>query len=348
MLQTMRRARVILIFAAFVAACGEDPVEPGPDPEANKPVYDPLRHLVSNPISASAAADGKSAAAEEETVAYVSLLPETYPDGVAADIRNAANGYQMSVTLENGGFDPVTVPSAVGDTLFISISDSSGTIIGSERAVVRPEVPPLIVRTRPGKGKVDVPLNLLSVTVVFSEPIDRSTVTAQTIRLHRGSADGVQLDGEVVLQANGFVADLMLASPLEPGTRYAIVVTTGIRDLAGDALPNQEVVNFETLGIVAYIVVSRYKEFTTSCGCTGLEPIDQVVVIETKTHTLTKTIDFGDAATPPGSPAGLAIWSDVMFIPNRPFAYLTGWVTVVIDAATHEVTGPVVFVYPPP
>ena len=121
----------------------------------------------------------------------------------------------MSVTLENGGFDPVTVPSAVGDTLFMSISDSSGTIIGAERAVVLPDVPPVIVRTRPGKGKVDVLFNLLNVTVVFSEPIDPSTVTAQTILLHRGGANGVQLDGEVVLQANGVVADLILASPLE-------------------------------------------------------------------------------------------------------------------------------------
>ena len=57
---------------------------------------------------------------------------------------------------------------------------------------------------------------------------------------------------------------------------------------------------------------------------------NQVAVIEAKTHTLTKTIDFGDVTL-----------SDVMFIPNRPFAYLSrrNLNPVVIDAVTHAPAG---------
>ena len=310
--------------AAFAGCAGETPTDTGEEPVDKEPQFDALTHLISDPMPLLMAAASASAAAAD-TVSYVSLPPGTYPEGETATITNQANDAEVNATIVEGGFDPVPVPSAVGDTLFIEISDSTGTIIGRERTTVPPEAPPLIVRTRPAKNKVFVPLNLVP-EVVFSEPIDQLTVTAQTIRLHQGGADGALVAGTVALQAGGLVAEFMPTAPLEPRTQYTLVVTTGIRDLAGDALANQEVVNFETLGIVAYVVVDN----RTDC-CWPNNNEDRVAVIDTKTHSLVKTLEFEQAN-----------WSDVMFIPNRPFAYMTGDVTVVINAATHEVTGPVV------
>ena len=185
-------------------------------------------------------------------VAYVSLPPGAFPSGETVTITNLATGAARTETMVDGGFDPVPIPAAVGDTLEITMVDVEGIIV-SAVSEVPARKPPIVVRTEPAKKKTTVPLNV-RLLVVFSEPIDPATITSETIKL---LLDGEPVGGSVTLGVDGLQAEFTPAEVLARQRTYTLVIMTGIADLAGDPLEEQVEVTF-TIALEGVIAFMRF------------------------------------------------------------------------------------------
>jgi hypothetical protein len=238
----LRIAALIIPLAFGGAACSNR--MPGPDnPEPRGIVISNAQ--LSSAAASIAGAQTASAVSEESSFAYVSAEPGTYPDSTRVSIRNlTANSPAKALTVVDGGFDPVAIEARAGNELELTISFSGGaTTVMDVRVPSRR--PPTVVRTDPAKGRVDVAVNSVSISVgaIFSEPIDPKTLTATSLLLLR---DGKPVSGTVRLSENGWTAAYLPDRPLAPLTSYDLVVTRDIRDLDGDALDGSYSSTFTT------------------------------------------------------------------------------------------------------
>jgi|SRR5437667_76931 len=266
-----------LVGVLSVGAChGDGPLAPPPPP--------PLREVVvSNPVTRTSSGVSRPAiplaqAATAETT-YVSLPPGTAPTGDLATIRNLRTDSTVEAPVGDGGFDPVAVSAAVGDTIEVVVRDQDGTIVHSVRAAVAAKRPPILIRTNPASLKRDVPLNA-SIVIVFSEPIDSASVTGETVQLRRGS---VIVDGERRFRDSAHTTLVFTpAALLAPATTYELVITRGIRDLEGDALESEFTVEFTTAATAAgyeeYFVDSYLPAAAHQIG--DSVAVDQTVRVE--------------------------------------------------------------------
>jgi Bacterial Ig-like domain len=177
-----------------------------------------------------------------DEVAYVSIAPQTYPDAVSFEISNrAAPGAVQSFAASDGGLDPVAIPAHAGDVVNITVRTATGapTSLALSVAVRRP---PVVVRTNPAKGRVDVALNV-NVSVVFSEPIDGKSLDAAALQLRH---DGVPSSGSLTLSKDALTAEFAPDSSLLPLATYELLVTQHVRDLNGQSLPAQYSSTFTT------------------------------------------------------------------------------------------------------
>jgi hypothetical protein len=149
----------------------------------------------------------------------------------------------LTTSVTDGGFDPVPVTASVGDSIEVTVRDAGGTVALQGRVLVAAARPPVIVRTDPPPQKRDVPLNA-SVVIVFSEPMDSTTLTTSTVELKKGTS---LVPGAVrFMDPSDIVATFQPAASLDSSTDYELVVTTGIRDRDGQPLDSEAVVSFTT------------------------------------------------------------------------------------------------------
>jgi hypothetical protein len=232
----MRAASAALLAMAAVAtgSC-RDAAEPN-DPSGPDPDFHPIPQLlVSNPVPS-----GAEARAAGDQVAYVSILPGALPKGLAATITNGRTGASRTETLVEGGLDPVAIGAVVGDTIVVAIDTGGARPLRSAKVV--PEHESLVVvRTEPVRGKVDVTLDT-RVVVVFSEPLDPSSVTAETARLEQA---GSRVTAGVEVSSDALMAAFIPSADLLPDTDYTIVLT-GVRGVDGTGLGSDVVVGFRT------------------------------------------------------------------------------------------------------
>ncbi|MGB9082433.1 MAG: Ig-like domain-containing protein, partial [Desulfuromonadaceae bacterium] len=90
--------------------------------------------------------------------------------------------------------------------------------------------PPTVLATFPAANSVNAALNS-SISVTFNKPIDPVTINAQTFILMK---DGAPVTGTVTFV--GTTAEFRPTSNLLAGSSYTATVTTGVKDLAGNAL----------------------------------------------------------------------------------------------------------------
>jgi hypothetical protein len=205
------------------------------------------------------------AAAEGDSVVYVSLVSGTAPEGANATIRNRSSGFTVTTPVLGGGFDPVSVRAQVGDTLEIQVRDLSDVVVLEGRVAVPAARPPVVVRTEPPPRKRDVPLNAV-IVVVFSEPIDPTTLDTATVRLLRGTSP---LAGAVGLRTGSdLVAEFIPESPLEAQADFQLVVTRGVRDLVGDPLEAAVQVDFTTAQALPLLLAAVSAGGEHTCGLT--------------------------------------------------------------------------------
>jgi len=221
-----------VMLLAWSAGC-KDTGAPGPT--GPTPTGSVSGFIVSGPVgppSAASRAMFSSAGSAALGTVYVSLAPGSAPTGVAATIRNRTRGTAVQAYLFAGGFDPVSLPADVGDTLDLDVRDAGGASILAGQAAVRAARPPVVVRTDPPPKKMDVPLNSI-VVVVFSEPIDPRTVTTNGLQLVAGTA---AVSGRITVAANGLSAEFAADQLLQPSTTYTLSLTDAVADPTGALL----------------------------------------------------------------------------------------------------------------
>ncbi len=257
--------RIALLSVALgLLACSDVLVEEGVDiaddaePTEEQTFIPNPGFIVSEPVSGSAAAPAAGAAAA--SYVYVSL-PTGTTTGTDATITNPANERMTIAVIAQGGFDPVQIAASIGDTLLIAVFDD-GQAVFAVAVRVPDEASPIVIRTKPPKKKIDVPLNVAA-HVVFSEPIDPRSVTG--ISLVR---DSTLVESDVTVSASApFAVDVVPVAELEPNTEYTLVITVEISDLSGDTLEEEHRVTFTTVADRAFSMVSAGVAHT--CALTG-------------------------------------------------------------------------------
>ncbi|HEU5183418.1 MAG TPA: Ig-like domain-containing protein [Gemmatimonadaceae bacterium] len=259
---------------AWVGACGDPGIAPPPPPviTVDTMTLDDLAvdsiPVLSNPIAASLAAQLRSSldrnvsdvtplqSGEPSEIVYLSLRPGSIPDGQRAIIQRRGSAHTLIAPIDNGGLDPVPVAAAAGDSIDVEVVLADGHALRfSLRAP--PTRRPRVVRTVPPPKKRDVALNA-GIVIVFSEPVDELTVTGATIQLLKA---GTPTAGTLSL-LEGTTAAVVFrpAAPLTPDADYRLVITSGVRDLAGDSLARNSAIAFSTgsdrVGLVASVQVA--------------------------------------------------------------------------------------------
>ena len=100
--------------------------------------------------------------------------------------------------------------------------------------------PPSVVSTVPANGATGVSLNG-NIAAIFSEAMDPITISTTTFTLQHGETF---VSGAVIY--TGVTASFNPASELMPSTNYSATITTGVTDLAGNAMVNNYVWTFTT------------------------------------------------------------------------------------------------------
>jgi len=208
------------------------------DPGSTDPVEDTLQPVpgmtISDPqsVSSNGSAGRFALAVADQSVVYISVSPNTLSETEKVQIENRTRKLPPSlVTVVNGGFDPVAIEAGAGDTLDVTGWRKDGT---RDPMVVKvpAKKPPTVVRSNPPRGRTDVALNVI-VTVVFSEPVNKSTVTASSLLLLR---DGQNVSGRVAFESESWAVDFIPDEPLAPNANYEIVVRRDVEDESGDQL----------------------------------------------------------------------------------------------------------------
>jgi alpha-tubulin suppressor-like RCC1 family protein len=177
----------------------------------------------------------------EADVAYISLPSNSYSGAAIAHITSSSFDGTVTAPMIEGGLDPVPVSAAAGDSVEIEILSSDGVTLARTGSRVPVTRRPRVVRTVPPRGKTDVAVNAI-IVVIFSEPIDESTLSSSSIRLLRG---GNPVAGTArLLEGVTAAVTFQPAQPLTDNTAYTLVVTQGVHDLDGDALEEEAEVVF--------------------------------------------------------------------------------------------------------
>jgi alpha-tubulin suppressor-like RCC1 family protein len=208
--------------------------------------------IVSSPMvlpaataAASAAVRGaeRSVVARQDSIAFVSLMPGTAPGGARSSIQNRAKGVTQTVSVIDGGFDPVGIPARVGDIIEVAVTNAAAVVVFQAVVAVSSPHRPLVVRTSPPAKKTDVPLNMI-MQVVFSAPIDSTTLTAESVQLLRGTTP---VPGTLrFTDSTKIIAEFHPDNLLAASTSYRLVVSQTIRDLNHLALESPVDVEFTT------------------------------------------------------------------------------------------------------
>jgi TolB protein len=270
----MKRIAAVSLNAAlmFGALACADRTASGPDESSPST---PAGIVVSNPKAGSTTGNSMgmrgSLSVSSGTVAYVSAAPGTFSDAESGSIRNETrSGASQSVQVIDGGFDPVAVEAEEGDEIslriFMGVSQVRNLTLK-----VPPRRPPEVVRTSPPKGRTDVALNV-QIVVVFSEPVDSSSVTSSVTLVH----DGVGVNGHSVVSTDGLSAEFVLDSLLRGQTTYSLTIDPGLRDLDGDTLGDQSTTVFTTgtselpVGQLLFTQISDRNIYRINADGTGL------------------------------------------------------------------------------
>ncbi len=138
--------------------------------------------------------------------------------------------------------------------------------------------PPSVSSTDPVNAETAVPINQ-KIAATFSTAMDASTITASTFTLMQGTTP---IPGFV--SYSGVTAIFAPSSNLAPNTAYNVIITTGAKDLAGNALANNYVWSFTT-GAAAIVTSPTVSSTDPLNAATGV-PLNQKIAA-----TFSKTMD---------------------------------------------------------
>lgn len=178
------------------------------------------------------------------------------------------NATQLTVTVTTG------VKDLAGNAMTAPFTASWTT---------RDEEGPTVVSSVPAQGATGV-LPTATISVTFSENVDATTITAANIFL-RLTSGGANVPGTLSFNAGTRTATFTPSSPLTQGAAYSLTVN-GVKDVLGNAMPAQFVLNFTvgdstppTVSSVLPIAGATGVATNTTVQVTFSEPMDQSTII---------------------------------------------------------------------
>lgn len=191
------------------------------------------------------------------------MNPSTITDANFA-LKNTASGAAVAGAVSYSGVSAVFTPAnnlsaSTGYTATIKggadgVKDLAGNALAEDfvwsftTAAVADTTAPAVTATAPGNLATGVALNGTAKST-FSELIDPLTVTTDTFKL--AGPGTASVTGAVGYNVPDRIATFTPAAPLAAGTVYTATVTTGVKDLAGNALAANKVWSFTTAAAVA-------------------------------------------------------------------------------------------------
>ena len=259
---------VVLVAASFSAACGRE--GPLPPPDSTPP-------QVNSTIPANGSVDVPVNQGDGITILFSEKMDASTINDQTITLAVGQNSVVGSVTYKDsaGASTAVFTPSSILNpttlykiTVGIGVKDSHGIPLAapylssfSTGTVPAPvTTPPSVVATIPGKGNVNVQLNAPSI-ITFSEPVDPTTIVFTL------SAGGATVP--CTMSYSNATATFTPSISLAEGTQYTATVSAGVRDLAGDAMPNDYSWSFTTIAApdITPPVVTATTPTAGASGC---------------------------------------------------------------------------------
>jgi len=195
-------------------------------------------------------------------VAVVGVVTYTAAGSVATftPVASLASSTVYTATITTGATDLAGTPLA-------------NNYVWTFTTVAAPDTTrPTVTSTAPANLAVGVPFNQV-VTATFSEAMDPATINASTVTLTGPGLAPVA--GLVTYASVGNTATFTPTANLLPSTLYTVTITTGVTDLAGNALAVNYVWTFTTG--VAPDTIAPQIVLTTPANASINVPLNQVV-----------------------------------------------------------------------
>jgi methionine-rich copper-binding protein CopC len=196
--------------------------------------------------------------------------------------------------------------------------------------------PPVVVVTFPTDGANDVAVDV-SISAVFSEPLDAGSVDASTFYVT--GPGGAPVAGALSVDPANPIATFVPAVDLQLDATYTATLTTGVTDLAGNALAADYVWTFTVpldLDVTAPEVVVTYPDdlatdvpLQASMHASFSEPMDPA----TLTTATFRVSVVGVGTAIPGVVFYDATSPIATFVPNDPFVIGTSYLAAVTTGA---------------
>lgn len=173
--------------------------------------------------------------------------PGTTPVTGAVTIVGSSALFTPAANLANNTLYSVTVTTGVKDLAGNAMTSNYIFTFTTAAVATTDEVPttdviaPTVTLTSPTNAAIAVPVNR-NVNVSFSETMDSSTITALTFAMK--GPGGVAVPGAV--SAIDTSATFIPANLLANNALYTVTVTSGVKDLAGNAMAANYVFTFTT------------------------------------------------------------------------------------------------------
>jgi hypothetical protein len=236
----MKSAKIFQIMAmsviVFVNGCKKDE-DPGlrPTVTATDPISNAVNKAVNSKVSATF-----SMAMDPSTITvstFVLKQGNTSIPGTVAYTGTTAS-FTPSVDLASNTAFTATITTGAKDINGRSlVKDYIWSFTTSTKSDL---ILPTITLVDPVNSAIGVALTKL-IKVTFSEPMDATTITAFTFAVRQGTTS---VTGAVTY--SGTVATFTPASNLTPNKIYTITITTGVKDMAGNALAAERISSFTT------------------------------------------------------------------------------------------------------
>jgi methionine-rich copper-binding protein CopC len=151
--------------------------------------------------------------------------------------------FKPTAALEHNKVYTISLTTAatdlVGNAMATAYSFTFTTLTAP--VVITDEISPVVTSTNPADNATNIARSAI-LTVDFSEAMDAATITASTFTVFEGSN---AIAGAIVY--SGTTATFTPSALLTAGTQYTATVTTGAKDLAGNALDADVVFSFTTI-----------------------------------------------------------------------------------------------------
>ena len=112
--------------------------------------------------------------------------------------------------------------------------------------------PPIIIDSNPQDQALAVAANVI-LSIKFNEAINSDTISETSVLLHEG---GNSVSGVVSYDKNAHEIFFTPNQPLNTDSKYTLIATTALTDIAGNALETEKRVNFSTIDTISPTIVN--------------------------------------------------------------------------------------------